>query len=66
MDQQQAFDVVSKGHNAFVTGKAGAGKTFLSHALQELRARIFQVTFNQQHYIHSPALKNAEVHLTRY
>jgi superfamily I DNA and RNA helicase len=29
VDQQQVFDVVSKGHNAFVTGDAGAGKTFL-------------------------------------
>ena len=29
MDQQQAFDVISQGHNAFVTGNAGTGKTFL-------------------------------------
>lgn len=39
MDQQQAFDVVSKGHNAFVTGKAGAGKTFLlSHIYDFFKA----------------------------
>ena len=29
MDQQQAFDVILQGHNAFVTGNAGTGKTFL-------------------------------------
>lgn len=28
-EQQRAFDFVGQGHNAFVTGKAGTGKTYL-------------------------------------
>ena len=27
VDQQQAFDVISQGHNAFVTGNAGSSIT---------------------------------------
>jgi len=45
MTQEQALELIKKGHNVFITGKAGTGKTFLLNLLKtEIKDKLIFYT----------------------